>query len=252
MYIHPLLSTLPEAVRKAVSDATTLREFRKNEVVLEAHQHTDFVYCVGSGLLRVVSTGSGDADLTTHFLKPDEIHIGPDLTERGYQSDIRLIAALPSSVYMVPRRHVRRLCVAYPAVALGLLEMKIQRVAMMGRQMRRVATLSAEQIVGRALYDLTQERPDGRRVLDKRIPQSVIASYAGLSRPVVNKIFKEMEERGLIQRGEAEFTLSERVGKSTDFDALHPHDGPPPGEQATYAAPDFDMGLDPDKDKPKT
>jgi CRP-like cAMP-binding protein len=244
MYIHPLLSTLPETVRKSVTLEATLRSFRKNEVVLEVEQYTDFVYCVGSGLLRVVSTGSDDADLTTHFLKPDEFHVGPDLSGAGHQSEIRLIAALPSSVYLIPQSRMYRLCVDYPAVALGLLDMKLRRVAQMSRQMRRVATLSAEKIVGRALYDLTQERLDGTRVLDKRIPQSVIASYAGLSRPVVNKVFKEMEEQGLIRRDEDVFLLSERVGKSTNFGSLDPQDVQAQGEQRAYAAPNFELNFD--------
>lgn len=251
MYIHPLLAQLPEAVRKAVSDASSLRDFRKNEAVLRAQDHTDFVYCVAAGLLRVVSTGSDEQDLTTHFLKPDEFYLGPHFADQGYQSEVSLIAALPSSVYIIPRRVLRSLCMAYPLIALGLLDMKIRRLAMMGRRMRRVATLSAEQIVGRALYDLTQERADGKRVIDKRIPQSVIASYAGLSRPVVNKVFKEMEARGLIERGGDVFTLSERVGQATDFDALAPQASEMPAKPPTYAAPDFDMGLHPDGDTPR-
>lgn len=244
MYIHPLLASLPEATRKAVSAAAVLRSFRKNEIVLESGQQTEFVYCVGAGLLRVVSSGSGDADLTTHFLKPNEVHVGPNFTDRDYRADVTLLAALPSSVYMIPRRYLRRLCEAYPAVALGLLEMKLQRIAAMGRQMRRVATLSAEQIVGRALYDLTQEASDGTRVLDKRIPQSVIASYAGLSRPVVNRVIKEMEERGLLRREDQVLTLSQRIGHSTDFGELMPGERPADAGQAPYVAPDFDFGLD--------
>jgi len=252
MYIHPLLSQLPDAVRKAVSDASSLRDFRKNEAVLRAQEVTDSVYCVAAGLLRVVSTGSGEQDLTTHFLKPDDFYLGPHFADQGYQSEVSLIAALPSSVYVIPRRIVRSLCMAYPSVALGLLDMKVRRLAALGRRMRRVATLSAEQIVGRALYDLTQERPDGRRVIDKRIPQSVIASYAGLSRPVVNKVFKELEARGLIERGGDVYTLSERVGQATNFDALVAPESLEPGAPSTFAAPDFDLDLPLDKDKPRT
>jgi len=244
MYVHPLISSLPESVRQAVGSAAVLRSFRKSEIVLDVGQNCGSIYCVGSGLLRVVSTGSGDTDLTTHFLKPDEIHLGPDLTRKEYPSEVRLVAALPSSVYLVPRQYLRALCEAYPTVALTLLDITLGRIQTMGRQMRRVATLSAEQIVGRALFDLTQQRPDGTRVLDKRIPQSVIASYAGLSRPVVNKVVKEMEGKGLLQRADDVFMLSERLGKSTDFDSLPPDSDSERAEgQSKYASPDFDMEI---------
>ena len=165
MYIHPILSSLAQPVRKAVGDASTSHSFRKGEVVLDAGQESENAYCVASGLIRVVSAGSSEADLTTNFLKPDDIHIGTGLcSAEHFVSDVRLVAALPSSLYIVPRRHLRKLCETYPQVALQLLDMKITRIGAMRRQMRRIATLSAEQIVTHVLHDLVQR---GRRIDDR-------------------------------------------------------------------------------------
>lgn len=242
LYIHPLLSSLPDAVRKFVSDASPLRSYRKGEVVLAMNESTAYSFCVAAGLLRIVSEGSTDADLTTGFLKPDEIYVGRKLTNGNTElSDVRLVAALPSSVYLVPRSHLRKLCEQYPIVGLRLLDVTLEKNGMLHRQIRRVATLSAEQIVARALYDLTQPGPDGSRAIDKRIPQSVIASYAGLSRPVVNRVFKDFEGRGLLQRGEDSLVLSSEIGASTDFGVLGEEVPLPAASEAQYAAPDLDL-----------
>lgn len=246
MYIHPLLASLPDAVRRFVSDASALRSYRKGEVVLALNEHTTHAYCVGAGLLRIVSAGSTDVDLTTGFLKPDEIYIGSGLASGDAQpADVRLVAALPASVYLVPRHYLRKLCEQYPIVGLRLLDMTLEKNRMLRRQIRRVATLSAEQIVARALYDLTQPGPDGMRAIDKRIPQSVIASYAGLSRPVVNRVFKDLEGRGLLQRGQEGIVLSNEIGASTDFGVLG-QDAPAalPAEPE-YAAPGLDLAPQP-------
>lgn len=248
MYIHPILASLPDAVRRFVSDASPLRSYRKGEVVLALNEHTTHAYCVAAGLLRIVSAGSADLDLTTGFLKPDEIYIGSGFASGDDQpSDVRLVAALPTSVYLVPRRHLRKLCEQYPIVGLRLIDVTLEKNRLLRRQIRRVATLSAEQIVARALYDLTQPGPDGSRAIDKRIPQSVIASYAGLSRPVVNRVFKNLEERGLLQRGEESLLLSNEIGASTDFGFLG--EGAPavaPAE-TEYAAPELDLSPKPRK-----
>ena len=240
MYIHPLFASVPETARKAVGDASALSSFRRNEVILESGQKTDTVYCVASGLVRVVSTGSSEeSELTTNFLRPDDIHVGANITDSdSCVSEVRLVAALPSSLYLLPRRYLRTLCEHYPKVTLRLLEFKLRQIDDMRRQMRRVATLSAEQIITRALYDLARECKDGTRVLDKRIPQSVFASYAGLARQDVNKVFKDMEGRGLLERVDQTYVLSRAVGASTDFGDLEREEKKE--ELATpYAAADF-------------
>ena len=242
MYIHPLLASLPEAVRRFVSDASPLRSYKKGEVALAMNEGSMHAYCVASGLLRIVSAGSTDVDLTTGFLKPDEIYLGSSLvSEEAEPSDVRLVAALPTSAYLVPKKYLRKLCEQYPVVGLRLIDVTLEKNRMLRRQIRRVATLSAEQIVTRALYDLTQPGPEGSRAFDKRIPQSVIASYAGLSRPVVNRVFKEMEGRGLLQRGEDGIVLSREIGASTDFGLLDEASLADAPRDTEYLAPDFDL-----------
>ena len=49
----------------------------------------------------------------------------------------------------------------------------------------------------RQLTQLARVREGG---YDKRISQSMIASYSGLSREVVNKTMRDMEQRGLLRR----------------------------------------------------
>ena len=50
------------------------------------------------------------------------------------------------------------------------------------------------------LHQLTQLAPVREGGYDKRISQSMIASYSGLSREVVNKTMRDMEQRGLLRR----------------------------------------------------
>jgi len=49
------------------------------------------------------------------------------------------------------------------------------------------------------LHQLTQLARVREGGYDKRISQSMIASYSGLSREVVNKTMRDMEQRGLLR-----------------------------------------------------
>ena len=68
------------------------------------------------------------------------------------------------------------------------------------RQIRRISSLSSEEMVGRVLHKMTQIAPAGHEAYDKRVTQGVIASYAGVSREVVNRTMREMERRGVLLR----------------------------------------------------
>jgi len=203
MYLHPLIAALPANERAALVQSSELRNYRRNDMVLAAEESTEHVYCVASGLLRVVVHGSSDSGgVTTDFIRQDDFFLSPSLDEDRYTSVSTLIAALPSSVYLIPVSAVRRLCAAFPQVTFGLLESSMKRTTMIRSQLRRISSLSSIELVGRVLHELTQLAPAGANVYDKRITQAVIASYSGLSREVVNKAMRELENRGLVHRDE--------------------------------------------------
>jgi len=203
MYLHPLLAKLPAAERDVLVQSSELRSYRRNAPVLVAGDWTDHIYCVANGLLRVVAPGGDNGmDVTTDFIRPDDFFLGPSLSEDSYQARQGLIAVLPTSVYLVPASALRKLCATYPEVALGLLGLSMKRMSGIRGQMRSVSSLSSEDLVSRVLHQLTYLAPAGAGSYDKRITQSVIASYSGLSREVVNKTMRDLEGRGLVRRDE--------------------------------------------------
>lgn len=224
MYLHALVADLPQAERAALVQAAELRSYRRNDIVLAMDEWTDQFYCVASGLLRVVAHGRGSSsgDVTTDFIRKDDFFLGASFNEDRYQADQTLVAALPSSVYLIPVSAMRRLCALHPEVVLTLLSLAMKRMSAMRGQLRRISSLSSEDLVGRVLHQLTQLAPATTGGYDKRITQSVIASYSGLSREVVNRTMRNMEDRGLVRRDECGVHVPEAFA-ATDF-------GLPPAE----------------------
>ncbi|WP_198084227.1 Crp/Fnr family transcriptional regulator [Variovorax sp. E3] len=202
MYLHPLIAGLPPAEREALVQCSTSRFYKRGETVLTQDEWTDHIYCVSSGLLRVVTPGHGDkaTDITTDFIRREDLFFGLSIKEDRYQSTQTLIAALPSSVYLIPLVAMRKLCAKYPEVALGLLGLAMKKTGALRGQLRRVSALSSEDLVSRVMHQLTQLAPTSAGGYDKRITQAVIASYSGLSREVVNKTMRDFESRGLVRR----------------------------------------------------
>jgi len=203
MYLHPLLAKMPPAEREALIKRSEFRSYRRSETVMAAQEWTDCIYCVTSGLLRVVEHGSDPSgDVTTDFIRRNDFFLGPSLGEDRYVARQTLVAALPSSAYLIPIPVARKLCEDHPEVAMGLFEFAATRIRALRSQLRKISALSSEDLVSRVLHQLTQLAPASTGGFDKRITQAVIASYTGLSREVVNKIMRDMESRGLVWRDE--------------------------------------------------
>jgi len=221
MYLHPLIAPLPDNERASLVQSCELRNYRRNDVVLAVDQTSEHVYCVATGLLRVVVHGStGESEgVTTDFVSKDDFFFSPSLNDERYVAQSTLIAALPSSVYLIPISVLHRICTLYPRVAVGLLDLAVKRISMVHGQLRRISSLSPVELVGRVLHELTQLAPAGTDGYDKRITQAVIASYAGLSREGVNKAMRELENRGLVRRDEEGVHVPPEFA-STDFGSL--------------------------------
>jgi CRP/FNR family cyclic AMP-dependent transcriptional regulator len=217
MYLHPLLSKISSEERETLVQHTELRSYRRNEVVKEVNDPASNIYCVANGLLRVAVTGSGgEAEVTTDFLKSNEIYLASAFDQTRNLSGALLIAALPSSVHIVPWRKFQELCSKHPDVLVALLVLGVKRTVMLRQQLRRVSSLAAETLVSRALHELSELAPAGTSRYDKRITQAVIASYTGLSREKVNKVMRDFESRGLVRKDEHSVEIPPQFA-SSDF-----------------------------------
>lgn len=220
MYLHPLFTPLSQADRDALRDVTELLTYKRHQLVKAAGEPCQHVYCVATGLLRVARhSRESSEEVTTDFIQRSDFFLPPSWGEDVFVCPATTIAALPSVIYAAPVRHLRALCAKYPALPLGLLELEARRIGMLRTQLRRVTTSSATKIVERVLHELTQWAPAGRGGYDKRITQTIIASYSGISREMVNKTMKDMESRGLVTK-DAQGIHVPASFASTDFNGL--------------------------------
>jgi CRP/FNR family cyclic AMP-dependent transcriptional regulator len=226
MYLHPLLSQVPSDERAEFVQQIELRSYKRNDVVREVNDATASIYCVASGLLRVaVAGGCADEPVTTDFLTRDELYLSSAFDGTRNLAAASLVAALPCSVYVIPWIKFEDLSAKYPPVLIGLVTLAVKRTSMLRKQLRRVSSLNSDSLIGHALHDLTELAPSGDSGYDKRITQSVIASYTGLSREKVNKTMRDFEIRGLVQKGERGVQIPPHFALS-DFGAVE--DSPEP------------------------
>lgn len=199
MLVHPLFNALPEDSRRTLTQQARMVTLKKGEILAEVGQRCSDVFVVSNGKIRL---DSGDADMeraATGFLTSLDIYV-EDITVDSYAMQSTLVAVLNSTVQLVPLGLFRAIGAQHPELFIRALELVSIRAQSLRMQLRRLTTQDAEVVIGRALYELSDEGPGGLRVLNKRITQTALASYVGMSREQVNKKMREFELKGLIRR----------------------------------------------------
>lgn len=206
MFFHPLFQPLPDDVRRTLSQRSRMVTLKKGDVLAEAGQRCADVFLVSNGKVRVDSGDAGLPKATTGFLTAQDFFV-EDVTADSYVLQSSLTAVLHSTVQLLPLPLLRNACLQHPQVLLAAIDLVNQRVQDLRKQLRRLTTQESEVVIGRALYELSDEGPNGRRILSRRITQTALASYVGMSREQVNKKMRELELKGLIRRVEEGYEL---------------------------------------------
>lgn len=197
MYLNSIFASLSQSERLALIARCEVRSYRRNEKVLTASDQAEFFYYVADGLLQIVAQGANGSrpfSVTTEFLKRGDFFLNSSFHDLGNEVMQTLVAVLPTAVWLLDASELRNLCNSHPKVVLGMLEHCTKRANMISDHLASISSLSAEELVSRVIEKLTIFAPASGSY-DKRISQSVIASYTGLSRGVVNKTIRKLKDR---------------------------------------------------------
>ncbi|MBB1603802.1 Crp/Fnr family transcriptional regulator [Variovorax sp. UMC13] len=202
MYLHPLTRHLPQFERDDLQKLVSIKSYKRNQRLLANGEKSERILCVASGLLRVsLVCNDGGGEVITDFVRREEFFLPQVLQNDDFDSAATVVAALPSDVYEIPLSAVRALCIKYPYFTIGLLEHESKRLGALRMQLQRVTTCPTEKLIDCVMHELAKIAPSEGGGYDKRISQANIASYAGVSREVVNKKMKSIESRGLEIKG---------------------------------------------------
>ncbi|MDP9996317.1 CRP-like cAMP-binding protein [Variovorax boronicumulans] len=194
MSLHSLLKRLPLSEREFLVGRSELRTYRRGETLYAKGERSGQICLVATGLLRVVV----DDDVTTDFVREGDFCLNLEMSEAALHARATLVAALPASVYFIPAKDIWAICRRHPSVASEFLRLVMNRIAKLRVHLQRISSLSSEPLITCVLHELTSLAPARKGGYDKRISQEVIASYAALSREIVNRTMRSLELRGLL------------------------------------------------------
>jgi len=206
-----VLASLETTQKARLLHAGKLVSLRRQAALPQEYLHSWLL--VMTGILRV-ETECARQPATAGFLKKNEFTFFgrgvADISDSLTRFSVR--AVLATDILAVPADVMHDMMVSNSRLATAMLYSTLDRAHKLYQNVAQItSTTNTEVAVGRTLFQLSTPREDGRNVVDRRISQREIAESLGLSREQVNKVMRQMETRGLVQKDDTGYALGDEI-----------------------------------------
>lgn len=203
-----LVAALAPSVR-ALAVRGTLRNYRKNSVIINEGEIGDSLFVLLQGSVKVYSTDAEGREITYNI-----VHAGDYFAEMWLDGGPRSASVMTLEdcvCSVVGRDALRDHLAAEPEFALELVAHVIRRARAATETARNMALLD---VYGRVIAALESEHgpasPDHPIVLTQ-ITHQQLASRVGASREMVSRLLKDLEKGGYIELGVKRITLKKKL-----------------------------------------
>ena len=191
-----LFSDVPADDVRALLTISRRRTFSRGEVVFHRSDPANALHLIATGRFAVRITTPLGETATLAVRGPGDAFGELALVGETAERSATVQALEPAETRSVLRDDFERLRRRHPSVDAILVAILAERVRRLSEQLAEAYYLSADARVVRRLADLADlyggEVP---------LPQEALAELAGTSRATVNRVLRELEERGVVALG---------------------------------------------------
>jgi CRP/FNR family transcriptional regulator, cyclic AMP receptor protein len=204
-----LFHGLPEATLDAIARTATMRRFPRGQAVVLAGDHTDCVYFVLTGSLKVIVSDEDGREVILSILGQGELF--GEMGMFGEQPrSASVVSVVPSDMIMVSKSDFRHLMHDNFEVAWRMMCNLADRLRNADRKIESLALMDVYGRVARLLIEMSEE-VDGQTLVLSKITKQDIAKMIGASREMVSRVMKDLSVQGLIEETGHGIVLRERL-----------------------------------------
>ena len=208
-----LFKGLPEAaIRESLAVARPLN-LRKGQRLFSRGDPGQTMFIIVKGSIEISLTGSDGRKISLNMMEPGACFGEIGMLD-GHPRSADAVAAVASSLLVIPRDGFLAAARAHPDLALGLARLLSSRVRWISDSVEDFALLPIDRRLARRLLILFERFADDKGAI--AISQGDLADFAGATRETTNRILSAWRKRGWIAMGRKKVTLLERA-KLDDF-----------------------------------
>ena len=200
-----IFTDLDESDMATIAAAAPMRRFAAGELVHAPEQHSETLYILKQGRVRIFRLSGDGRALTTAILSPGTV-FGEMVLVGQSMHDSYAEALDDVTVCVMSRSDVRRLLLADPRVAARISEILGRRLAALEQRLSDTVFKSVPQRVGETLLTLASQRSLGRAPV-VQVTHEQLAALVGTSRETTTKVLGELAARGVVGLGRGRITV---------------------------------------------
>ncbi|MSP97516.1 MAG: Crp/Fnr family transcriptional regulator [Betaproteobacteria bacterium] len=204
----PSLLGLQDEELDSLSAHAKLQLFPRHKIVVTEGDHTNSVYVIHTGKVKVFLYGKNGKEIDLNILGPGE-YFGEMVLDSGPRS-ASVMTLEPSEFFIIPQGVFRDFVIKHPEFAMRLIKTLIFRTRGLLNNVRSLASLDVYGRVARLLLDLAGEE-DGKLVINGKLTKQEIANRVGASREMISRVFKDLSVGGYVELQKGKITIARNL-----------------------------------------
>ena len=204
----PFFTQLTERELELVRSLSSEKHYPKNAVVLTEGEMGDSLYMIRSGKVKVFIGDQEGREMILKILGPGDFFGEMSMIDKQPRS--ASITTLETSVFLVLSHAAFEKCIEQvPRIATVVMRILAQRVR---EADKKIGTLALMDVYGRVASTLLELAvvDNGKLMVGEKLSQQDLANMVGASREMVNRILKDLSERGFISVESKSITIINR------------------------------------------
>jgi CRP/FNR family transcriptional regulator, cyclic AMP receptor protein len=192
----PFFTQLGEGELEVIRSLASEKHYPKNAVVITEGEIGDSLYMIQSGKVKVFIGDQEGREMILKILGTGDFFGEMSMIDKQPRS--ATVTTLESSVFLVLTHAAFEKCVErVPRIANMVMRVLAQRVR---EADKKIGTLAMMDVYGRVASTLLELAvyDNGKMVVSEKLSQQDLANMVGASREMVNRILKDLAERGFI------------------------------------------------------
>ena len=204
----PFFTQLNEHELDVVRSLASERSYAKNAVVLTEGEMGDSLYMIQSGKVKVFIGDEDGREIILKILGPGDFFGEMSMIDKQPRS--ASVTTLEPASFLVLTHAAFEKCVEHaPRIGNMVMQILAQRVR---EADRKIGTLALMDVYGRVASTLLELSvySNGKLMVGEKLSQQDLANMVGASREMVNRILKDLSDRGFISIESKSITIINR------------------------------------------
>ena len=204
----PFFTSLNDRELDVVRSVAAEKSYQKNAVVLTEGEMGDSLYMIQSGKVKVFIGDEDGREIILKILSAGDFFGEMSMIDKQPRS--ASVTTIEASTFLVLTHAAFEKCIELaPRIGNMVMQILAQRVR---EADRKIGTLALMDVYGRVASTLLELSvySDGKLMVGEKLSQQDLANMVGASREMVNRILKDLSDRGFISIESKSITIINR------------------------------------------